>query len=77
LSHKDYPILRDSVIHGCEGDCKPGRKWEEGKQKQRPRRVSIKVSVYYAEVPCFIAYIVGNREGSRGNFTKNKEVGIC
>jgi hypothetical protein len=28
-------------------------------------------------VPCFIAYIAGNREGSRRNFTKNKEVGIC
>jgi hypothetical protein len=28
-------------------------------------------------VPCFKAYISGNREWSRGNFTKNKEVGIC
>jgi hypothetical protein len=28
-------------------------------------------------VPCFKAYIVGNREGVRGNFTKKKEVGIC
>jgi hypothetical protein len=62
--------------HRCEGDRKPRRKWEEGK-KQRPRRVHIKASVYYAEVPCFIAYIAGNREGSRRNFTKNKEVGIC
>jgi hypothetical protein len=31
----------------------------------------------YAEVPYFKAYIVGNMEGSRGNFTKNKEAGIC
>jgi hypothetical protein len=50
---------------------------EEGKEKQRPRWVPIKVSIYYAEVPPCIAYIVGNREGSRGNLTKNKKVGIC
>ena len=31
----------------------------------------------YAEVPYFKAYSVGNMEGSRGNFTKNKEAGIC
>jgi hypothetical protein len=23
-----YPISLDSVIHGCEGDREPGRKWE-------------------------------------------------
>ena len=28
-----YPDPRDSVIHGCEGDHKPGRKWEEGKKE--------------------------------------------
>jgi hypothetical protein len=44
--------------------------------KQRPRRMPIKVSIYYAEMPCFKAYIEWNREGWRGNFTKNKEVGI-
>ena len=27
-------------------------------------------------MPGFKAYIAGNREGSRGNLTKNKEVGI-
>jgi hypothetical protein len=58
-----YPVPWDSVIRGCEGDRKPGRKWEEGKEKQRPRRVPIKVSVYSAEVPCFKAYILGNKEG--------------
>jgi hypothetical protein len=35
--------------------------------------VPIKVSVYYAEVPCFKAYIKGNMEGSRGNLTKKKK----
>jgi hypothetical protein len=28
-----YPIPRDSVIRGCEGDRKPGRRWEEEKEK--------------------------------------------
>jgi hypothetical protein len=26
-----YPVPQDSVIRGCEGDHRPGRKWEEGK----------------------------------------------
>jgi hypothetical protein len=72
-----YPIPRDSVSSVCEGDLKPGRKWEEGKEKQKTKQRVIKVSVYYAEVPCFKAYITGNREGLRENFTKNKEAGIC
>lgn len=67
MSGATYPIPRDSVICGCEGDCKPGRKWEEGKEKQRPRRVPIKVSVYYAEVPGFKAYVQGRGEGLRRN----------
>ena len=28
-----YPVPRDSVIRGCEGDRKPGRRWEEEKEK--------------------------------------------
>ena len=28
-----YPVPRDSVIRGCEGDRKPGRKWEEKKEE--------------------------------------------
>jgi hypothetical protein len=28
-----YPIPWDSVIHGCEGDLKHGRRWEEEKEK--------------------------------------------
>jgi hypothetical protein len=70
-----YPVPQDSVIR--ERDRKPGRKWEEGKEKRRPRRVPIKVSIYYTEMPGFKAYILGNREGSRGNLTKNKQVDIC
>jgi hypothetical protein len=29
----NYPILRDSVIRGCEADRKPERKWEEEKKE--------------------------------------------
>jgi hypothetical protein len=54
---------------------------ENGRKGRRSRdqveKFPIKVSVYYAEVPGFIAYIAGNWEGSRGSFTKNKEAGIC
>ena len=72
-----YPVPWDSVIRACEGDCKHVRKWDwKRKRRQRPSKV-VKVSIYYAEVPCFKAYITGIKEGSRGNLTKNKEVGIC
>ena len=29
----EYPVPRDSVICGCEGDRKSGRKWEEEKKE--------------------------------------------
>ena len=28
-----YLVPRDSVIRGCEGDRKPGRRWEEKKEE--------------------------------------------
>jgi hypothetical protein len=28
-----YPVPWDSVIHGCEGDRKPGRRWKEEKEE--------------------------------------------
>ena len=39
-----YPVLRDSVICGCEGDRKPGRKWEEEEKQETKKMVPIKVS---------------------------------
>ena len=33
-----YPIPWDSVINGCEGDHKPGRKWD-GKEKRSEDQV--------------------------------------
>ena len=35
-----YPLPRDSVIRGCEGDRKPGRKWEEEKKRAGDRKVT-------------------------------------
>jgi hypothetical protein len=29
-----YPVPRDSVIRGCEGDHEPGKKWEEKKESR-------------------------------------------
>jgi hypothetical protein len=29
-----YPVPRDSVIRGCEGDLEPGRKWKEKKESR-------------------------------------------
>jgi hypothetical protein len=34
---RSYPVPRDSVIRGCKGDHKPGRKWEEGKERQETK----------------------------------------
>ena len=61
---------------GVRGTANLNENGRKGKKSQRPNKV-VKVFVYYSEVPCIKAYIAGNREGSRGNFTKNKEVGIC
>jgi hypothetical protein len=37
-------VQQDSVICGCEGDCKPGRKWEREKEEAETKyRVPIKV----------------------------------
>ena len=33
MSGATYPIPWDSVIRGCKGDCKPGRRWEEEKEE--------------------------------------------
>jgi hypothetical protein len=57
------------------GGHKPGRKWEEGKEKQRPGRVPIKVSFIRLRCLDFKAYIAGCRGGVEGEFYK--EVGIC
>jgi hypothetical protein len=41
------PVQQDSVIHGCKGDHKPGRKWEVEKEGVKTKkRVPIKVSIY-------------------------------
>ena len=71
-----YPVPRDSVIRGCEGDRKPGRRWEEGKESRRPSKF---VKVSFIRLWCLLLKHTsrGIGEGSRGNFTKNKEVGIC
>ena len=50
-----------------------------GMKGRRGRRPSKFVKVSFIRLRCldFKAYIVGNRGGLRGNFTKNKEAGIC
>jgi hypothetical protein len=48
-----YPVPRDSVIRGCEGGRKPGRRWEEEKEEQETRKGTYRGLVYYAEVPSF------------------------
>jgi hypothetical protein len=60
---------------GVRGTTNLEENGRKGKKSRRPSKV-VKVFIYYAEVPCFKAYTVGNREGLRGNFTK-KEAGIC
>jgi hypothetical protein len=35
-----YPIPQDSVIRGCEGDRKPGRKWD-GRERRAGDQVDI------------------------------------
>jgi hypothetical protein len=75
----EYPIRRDSIILGCEGDCKPGRKWEEGEEKQETKKM-IPIKVSFIMLRCFFFLKHTSRgigEGSRGNYTKNKEAGIC
>jgi hypothetical protein len=34
-----YLVLWDSVIRGCEEDLKPGRKWDEGKERQETKQI--------------------------------------
>jgi hypothetical protein len=48
-----YPVPWDSVIRGCEGNRKPGRRWEEEKEKQETKKGTYRGLVYYAEVPSF------------------------
>ena len=50
---ESFPVPRDSVIRGCEGDRKPGRRWEEEKEEQETRKGTYRGLVYYAEVPSF------------------------
>jgi hypothetical protein len=54
-----------------EGD---GRK---KKRNRRPGRAPIEVSFIRLRCLLFKAYIAGNMGGSRGNYTKKKEVGNC
>ena len=61
---------------GARGTAHLNENGRKGKKSQRPSKV-VKVFVYYSEVPCIKAYIAGNREWSRGNFTKNTKEGIC
>jgi hypothetical protein len=72
-----YPVQQDSVICGCEGDRKPGRKWEEEEKQETKKMVPIKVS--FIRLRCLVLKHTsrGVGEGSRGKFTKNKEAGIC
>jgi hypothetical protein len=69
-----YPVLQDSVIRGCEGDRKPGRRWEEGKESRRPSRF-VKVSFIMLRCLLFKAYISGNRGGVEGEFYKEQRSG--
>ena len=57
---------------GVRGTTNLEENGRKGKKSRRPSKV-VKVFIYYAEVPCFKAYIKGNREGSRGNLTKKKK----
>jgi hypothetical protein len=50
----------------------------KGRRGRRPRRLPIKVS--FIRLRCLVlkhTWGEGIGVGSRGNFTKNKEVGIC
>jgi hypothetical protein len=63
-----YPAQQDSVIHGCEGDHQPGRKWEGEKEGVEPNREFLSRSQFIRlKTPGFKAYIEGKREGLRGN----------
>jgi hypothetical protein len=49
-----------------------------GRERKHETKKFVKVSFVMLRCLHFKAYIVGNGEGgSRGNFTKNKEAGIC
>ena len=70
-----YPVPRDSVICGCEGDRKPGRRWEEEKEERRPGRAPIEASFMVLRCLLFKAYISGNRGGVEGEFYKEQRSG--
>ena len=40
------PSSRTQLFVGARGTANLEEKWEEGKERQRPRRVPVKVSVY-------------------------------
>jgi hypothetical protein len=66
---------RDSVIRGCEGDRKPGRRWEEEKEERRPGRIfPIKVSFVRLRCLLFKAYMAGNM-GGEGELYKEQRSG--
>jgi hypothetical protein len=49
---QNYPVPWDSVIRGCEGDRKPGRKWDW--KRRRSRRPSKVVKVSFIRLRCLV-----------------------
>ena len=74
---ENYPVPRDSVIRGCEGDHKPGRKWDwKEKKSRRPSRVYLsRSSSIRLRCLLFKAYITGNMGGVEGELYKEQRSG--
>jgi hypothetical protein len=70
-----YPVPWDSVIRGCVGDRKPGRRWEEEKEERRPGRIPIEISFIMLRCLLFKAYIEGNMGGVKGELYKEQRSG--
>jgi hypothetical protein len=62
---------------GARGTANLEGNGRKGRRGRRPRSVLIKVS--FIRLRCLVLKHTsqGIGKGSRGNFTKNKEVGIC
>jgi hypothetical protein len=62
------PVQQDSVIRGCEGDHKPGRKWEGGKGEAETKKRFLSRSQFIRLKRWVLSIQRGeNREELRGN----------
>jgi hypothetical protein len=61
---------------GCEGFRKPGRKLEEGKERQETKKM-VPNKVSFIRLRCLVlkAYIMGSRGGVKGEFYKEQGSG--